>query len=98
MKNTISKASIIKAITESQSAEISGNTATYYLHLTEDGEILDSMYDADYTFTADRDISAYEDDESPDRVYDTETMEDETFSDMIYDLCKAVSEVFEVVE
>lgn len=98
MAVAIREADIIKAITENQSAEISGGIATYYLHVTEDGEILDSMYGADFTFAADRDISAYADDESPDGVYDTENMKDETFSDMIYDLCKAVSEVFEVAE
>ena len=72
MKKTIKKITtedIMKALRESTSAESEGTRVVYYLHITADGEIVDSYRDADETFTASRDQHDYfgaHDDEYPD--------------------------------
>lgn len=58
-------------------------TATYYLHMDEDGN-LDRRGRID--FCADRDVSAYEGDEDASGIYDSETLEDDTFRAVCEDL------------
>ncbi len=52
----------------------------YYLHITDDGEIVSSYYEADESFTAEADIEEWADDEDPSRLYEEfETKENEQF-------------------
>ncbi len=55
----------------------------YYLHITDDGEIVSSYYEADESFTAEADIEEWADDEDPSRLYEEfETKENEQFMDV----------------
>ena len=55
----------------------------FYLHITDDGEIVSSYYEADESFTAEADIEEWADDEDPSRLYDEfETKENEQFMDV----------------
>ena len=55
----------------------------YYLHITDDGEIASSYYEADESFTAEADIEEWADDEDPSRLYEEfETKENEQFMDV----------------
>ena len=47
------------ALRTNASAEPEGSRIVYYLHLTEDGKIVQSVQDADETFTASADMEEY---------------------------------------
>lgn len=80
----INKAELINYLMTGQSiGDVSGDVATYYIHVTQDGEIVPDKSQADATFMATRDISAYADDEGMDGIYNSETMDDESFRDMV---------------
>lgn len=50
---------IMTALRENASAESEGTDIVYYLHITEDGEIVGSCQDADETFTVSRNQRDY---------------------------------------
>lgn len=50
---------VMQALREYSSAESEGTDIVYYLHITEDGEIVNGCQDADETFTASRDQRDY---------------------------------------
>lgn len=80
----INKVELIRYLMNGQSiGDVSGGEATYYVHVTEDGEIVADKDQADKTFTATRDISAYADDEDMEGIYTSEHMDDESFRDLV---------------
>lgn len=50
---------VMKTLRENASAESEGTDVVYYLHITEDGEIVSGCQDADETFTVSRDQRDY---------------------------------------
>lgn len=55
----------------------------YYLHITDDGEIVSSYYEADESFTAEADIEEWADDLDTSRFYEEfETLKNEQFMDV----------------
>ena len=70
---------VMKALKDNQSCEFTSTGVTYYLHVTENGDILPAFYDADETFTVSVPCEKYG--LSLDQWQD----EDSTFSETVYD-------------
>ena len=67
-------------------------TAVYYIHIDEDGELVSDINAAADTITESIDITAYKDDESPDRFYaEFETVNNPKFCELIKTLTKKVN-------
>lgn len=95
----MTREAIAAALAENQSIEMeTPDTATYYLHVTDDQEIVSSYRKAAVSFHADRDISAFdgEDDEDFDfnGLYETETLDNPDFAAVVEDLYQQVAEYF----
>lgn len=95
---------IAAALTEYQSFEpdTDGQKGSYYLHFNieeTDGtaaiEIVGSHRDAEYTVTAERDLSEFEGDETLDRLYETETLDNADFRQVCEDIQDEVEKVLE---
>jgi hypothetical protein len=71
-----------------------GRSCAYYLHMTDEQEMLTMRYDADITFKANRDFTDYMDDEDFTRFYDDETLDNEGFSDVVNSLYEQAVEYF----
>lgn len=73
-----------------------GTSAAYYfLHVSVDDLSLQQTSSAStVSFCARRDITPYEHDETPERVYETETLEDESFRNVCMDLISQASGYF----
>lgn len=79
--------SIAAHLIDCQSMEYEGgSTCTYYLHMTDDQQMLPSMRGRDVCFKADRDFTPYQDDEDFTRFYYDESLENKDFSDVVDDL------------
>lgn len=79
---TITLTEIADALIENDSMEQEGNTARYFLHITDQGEILPTLVGADVTFTADADVEGKEGDWRE----DFEKYNNEEFMDICEDL------------
>lgn len=95
----ITREAIASALAENQSVEIAtSNIATYYLHVTDDQEIVSSYRNAAASFYADRDITEFngEDEEYFDfnALYDTETLDNADFAAVVDDLYRQAAEYF----
>lgn len=95
----ITREAIAAALAENQSVEMeTPNAATYYLHVTEDQEIVGSYRKAAASFHADRDITEFngEDDEDFDSngLCETETLDNPEFAAVVEDLYQQVVEYF----
>lgn len=95
----ITREAIAAALAENQSIEIAtADIATYYLHVTDDQEIVSSYREAAASFYADRDITAFngEDEEYFDfnALYETETLDNPDFAAVVDDLYRQVAEYF----
>lgn len=55
----ITASEVMKALRKNPSAEPEGETITYYLHITNAGNIVDCVQDADETFTVSINLNAY---------------------------------------
>ena len=69
---------IAQALAENDSMEQEGDTARYFLHITEAGRILPTLAGADETFTADTDVSGFEGDWRE----EYETLQNDAFRDV----------------
>lgn len=95
----ITREAIAAALAENQSIEIeSPNAATYYLHVTDDQEIVSSYREAAASFHADRDITEFDGDDDEDfdfnALYDTETLDNPEFAAVVDDLYRQAAEYF----
>lgn len=87
--------SIATHLVDCQSMEPNGpDTCTYYLHMTDEQEMLTSYSKADITFTADRDFTPYKDDEDFTRFYYDEVLSNAGFAAVVDDLYKQAVEYF----
>ncbi len=79
--------SLAAHLIEFQSMEYEGgNACTYYLHMTDDQQMLPSFRNADITFKADRDFTPYINDEDFTRFYYDEVLSNEGFAEVVDDL------------
>jgi len=84
MTITFTRESIAAHLADCQSMEHdTQDTCTYYLHMTDEQQMLKGFYDADITFTADRDFTPYMDDEDFSRFYDDEVLTNEGFAAVV---------------
>lgn len=87
MKITFTRESIAAQLIDCQSMEYEGGSScTYYLHMTDDQQMLRTFQGEDVCFKAIRDITPYMDDEDFTRLYDDETLENADFAAVVDDL------------
>lgn len=82
---------IANALAAYDSMEQDGTTAKYFLHITDAGEILPTLAEADETFTADTDAP----DEDGDWREDFETLENDDFRSVCEDLMEQANDYLE---
>lgn len=84
---------VSRALIENSSMEMEGDKARYFLHITDNGEILSGQSGADESF------SAYTD--APEVDYDWreefETLDNDAFREVCEDLCKQANEYLEAL-
>ena len=87
MTITFTRESIAAHLVNCQSMEHdTSDTCTYYLHMTDDQKMLNTRYDADVTFKADRDFTPYMDDDDFTRFYYDEVLTNEGFAAVVNSL------------
>lgn len=59
MEKKLTAQAVSDALRRNPSAEPDGENIVYYLHITDDGEIVDTVYDADASFTDIMDMAEY---------------------------------------
>lgn len=95
MTITFTRESIAAHLIDCQSMEYEGgSTCTYYLHMTDEQEMLIARYGSDITFKADRDFTPYMGDEDFTRFYYDETLENEGFAAVVDDLYAQAKDYF----
>lgn len=80
---------VAEALAEIQSMEPSGDSVTYYLHVTASGEIVSDRQTADQTLTFSVPLERYGitgQEENPQKIYDTETMSNPIFAEIVQNL------------
>lgn len=82
---------VAQALIDNDSMEQIGTTAKYFLHITDDGEILPWQTGADETFTADADVDGFEGDWRE----DFETLDNDAFRDVCEDLLQQANDYLE---
>ena len=98
----ISTEDVVGYIKDHVAAEIDNHGVTYYLHITDDGEIVDSCADADFSATVDlgpadygMTAEAYAAEETPDFIYAHEVIGDQLFDQVVKDLADSANEYLE---
>lgn len=93
---------IIKYIATQPAAEFEASSIDYYLHILDNGEIVDDAAKADATFICRRSFDdfgltseEYEAAESPEAIYSHEVEGDPIFEDIVADLLKQANEYLE---
>ena len=61
---------VMEYIMEHQTSEFVDHSAVYYIHINADGEIVDGTSDWTERYTAEVDITEWENDDSPERFYE----------------------------
>lgn len=87
MNKTYTREQIAKQLTDTQSAEFAANGVTYYFHDVDGTVFTASATPADYGWTQEQ----WDAMESPEEVYDRETLDDPTFAGIVDDLTEQVN-------
>lgn len=122
MKKQITREEVASALADYQSIEFESTMSapydrsccTYYLHITDDGEIVNGYMKADESFHVEYDYAylypeidweaeeeEYEEsisDFDPSRIYDAETLENEHFAEVVDELLKMANDYLKNLE
>lgn len=102
MKITFTREAIADHLINAPSAELeSKDTFTYYLHMTDDQQLLNGRSGADITFKAYRDFTPYAVEEDPDDLthfFDSETLDTPDFAAVVDDLYEQAVAYFNEME
>lgn len=96
MEIKITKKDIAEALADNQSLEFDyDGTARYYLHMTDDQEILPNKYEADITFDEPIGTHKFDKCDDPWYIYREESLRYKWFREVVDDLYKQVVDHFE---
>ena len=100
MKPKVKQQDVINYLTNAQSIqcfENEGSRARYVVTITDDGECIDPD-PRERSFSSTRCIWEHRFDEDMDGIYQTETMEDDSFREMVENILGEINEEFEVIQ
>lgn len=100
MNITFTRESIAAHLANVQSMEHNApDTCTYYLHMTDEQQLVDGYACADVTFKAERDFTPYMGDEDFSRFYDDEVLTNADFAAVVDSLyAQAIAHFAEIDE